>query len=164
MAETVGFIGSGAIAGALARLSLAVGLRVVMSNSRGPETLADLVEELGGQARAATLEEAAPRSARFQHFVTHNVKICEVGGAERHGDGHVGRVAADSHEHAPQARHVVAVSIVDGAGPADDWEGSNSINGACFHVRVALFVQSACALLQLWIRSFWGEALARYSE
>ena len=59
MAETVGFIGSGAIAGALARLSLAVGLRVVMSNSRGPETLADLVEELGGHARAATPEKAA---------------------------------------------------------------------------------------------------------
>jgi predicted dinucleotide-binding enzyme len=59
MAKTVGFIGSGAIASALARLSVAVGLRVVMSNSRGPETLTDLVEELGGHARAATPKEAA---------------------------------------------------------------------------------------------------------
>ncbi len=54
MARTVGFIGSGAIASALARLSVAAGLNVAMSNSRGPETLADLVQELGDRARAAT--------------------------------------------------------------------------------------------------------------
>ena len=35
------------------------GLNVVLGNSRGPETLADLVGELGDHARAATPEEAA---------------------------------------------------------------------------------------------------------
>ncbi len=59
MIHTVGFIGSGAIASVLARLSAAAGLRVIMSNSRGPQTLADLVQELGDDARAATPEEAA---------------------------------------------------------------------------------------------------------
>ncbi|MGN9787998.1 NADPH-dependent F420 reductase [Nonomuraea sp. ZG12] len=56
---TLGLIGSGNIGGALARLAVDAGLDVVLSNSRGPETLADLVAELGPQARAATPAEAA---------------------------------------------------------------------------------------------------------
>ncbi|MFD6169863.1 NADPH-dependent F420 reductase [Streptomyces coeruleorubidus] len=59
MIRTIGFIGSGSIGGSLARLAVAAGLDVVMSNSRGPETLADLVAELGDHARAATPQEAA---------------------------------------------------------------------------------------------------------
>ncbi|WP_369032902.1 NADPH-dependent F420 reductase [Streptomyces adonidis] len=59
MAKTLGLIGSGMIGGALARLAVGAGLNVVLSNSRGPETLADLVAELGPQARAATPDEAA---------------------------------------------------------------------------------------------------------
>ncbi|MDX2784532.1 NAD(P)-binding domain-containing protein, partial [Streptomyces caniscabiei] len=43
MPQTLGFIGSGMIGGTLARLAVASGLDVVVSNSRGPETLADLV-------------------------------------------------------------------------------------------------------------------------
>ncbi|MFF6992311.1 NAD(P)-binding domain-containing protein [Streptomyces sp. NPDC010273] len=56
---TVGFIGSGSIGRAIARLTVAAGHQVVLSNSRGPETLADTVAELGPQASAATSEEAA---------------------------------------------------------------------------------------------------------
>jgi predicted dinucleotide-binding enzyme len=56
---TVGFIGSGRIGGTVARLSVAAGHRVVLSNSRTPETLKDLVDELGPLARAATGEQAA---------------------------------------------------------------------------------------------------------
>ncbi|MGW3313851.1 NADPH-dependent F420 reductase [Streptomyces sp. NPDC001073] len=56
---TVGFIGSGSIGRAIARLAVDAGHQVVLSNSRGPETLADTVAELGPQASAATSEEAA---------------------------------------------------------------------------------------------------------
>ena len=56
---TIGFIGSGNIGGTVARLAVAAGHDVVLSNSRGPETLADLVAELGPRARAATPAEAA---------------------------------------------------------------------------------------------------------
>ncbi|MCL2541419.1 MAG: NAD(P)-binding domain-containing protein [Nocardioidaceae bacterium] len=56
---TIGFIGSGNIGSTVARLAVRAGYDVVMSNSRGPETLADLVAELGEHARAATAEEAA---------------------------------------------------------------------------------------------------------
>lgn len=56
---TVGFIGSGNIGSTVARLSVAAGHQVVLSNSRGPETLKDLTEELGPLARAGTAEDAA---------------------------------------------------------------------------------------------------------
>jgi len=56
---TIGLIGSGNIGSTLARLAVAAGHEVVLSNSRGPETLADLVEELGPRARAGTPAEAA---------------------------------------------------------------------------------------------------------
>ncbi|RYB93085.1 NADP oxidoreductase [Nocardioides oleivorans] len=56
---TIGLIGSGHIGSTVARLALAGGHDVVLSNSRGPETLADLVAELGDGARAATAAEAA---------------------------------------------------------------------------------------------------------
>lgn len=57
--RTLGFIGSGQIGSALARLAVASGINVVMSNSRGPRTLAELVAGLGVRARAATPAEAA---------------------------------------------------------------------------------------------------------
>ena len=56
---TIGFIGAGRIGSQLARLAVASGHDVVVSNSRGPETLAALVAELGPKARAATSLEAA---------------------------------------------------------------------------------------------------------
>ena len=57
--KTIGLIGAGHIGSQLARLAVANGYNVVVSNSRGPETLAALVAELGPKARAATPAEAA---------------------------------------------------------------------------------------------------------
>jgi 8-hydroxy-5-deazaflavin:NADPH oxidoreductase len=62
MTQTIGFIGSGMISSQLARLAIAAGFDVILSNSRGPETLADLVAELGDRARAATPVEVARAS------------------------------------------------------------------------------------------------------
>src|SRR6516162_9475486 len=56
---TVGLIGSGRIGGTVARLAVTAGHRVLLSNSRGPDTLKDLAAELGPLARAATGREAA---------------------------------------------------------------------------------------------------------
>jgi predicted dinucleotide-binding enzyme len=58
---TIGFIGAGNIGQAVARQALAHGYDVVLSNSRGPETLTDLVQALGDRATAGTPEEAAER-------------------------------------------------------------------------------------------------------
>ncbi|ROQ39669.1 hypothetical protein EDF46_1301 [Frondihabitans sp. PhB188] len=52
--STLGIIGAGHIGSQVARAAIATGYDVVISNSRGPETLADLVTELGPKARAAT--------------------------------------------------------------------------------------------------------------
>lgn len=54
-----GIIGAGNIGATTARLFAGAGHRVAVSNSRGPETLRDLVAEIGENARAATVEEAA---------------------------------------------------------------------------------------------------------
>lgn len=56
---TIGLIGAGAIGSQVARLAVAHGHDVVLSNRRGPETLSVLVAELGPKARAATPAEAA---------------------------------------------------------------------------------------------------------
>ena len=57
--KTIGLIGAGHIGSQLARLAVANDYDVVVSNSRGPETLSALVAELGPKARAASPAEAA---------------------------------------------------------------------------------------------------------
>jgi predicted dinucleotide-binding enzyme len=57
--STFGIIGAGNIGSQLARALTARGYDVVIANSRGPETLAALIEELRPHARAATAQEAA---------------------------------------------------------------------------------------------------------
>ena len=56
--QTIGLIGAGHIGSQLARLAVANGYNVVVSNSRGPQTLSALVAELGPRARAATPDSA----------------------------------------------------------------------------------------------------------
>jgi predicted dinucleotide-binding enzyme len=55
----IGIIGSGNIGGTAARLFAAAGHQVVVANSRGPGSLRDLVAEIGPNASAATVDEAA---------------------------------------------------------------------------------------------------------
>jgi 8-hydroxy-5-deazaflavin:NADPH oxidoreductase len=57
--KTIGLIGAGHIGSQLARLAVKNGYNVVISNSRGPETLTELIAELGPHARADTAAEAA---------------------------------------------------------------------------------------------------------
>jgi len=56
--KIMGLIGAGHIGGQIARLAIANGYQVVLSNSRSPETLSALIAELGPQARAATPVDA----------------------------------------------------------------------------------------------------------
>ena len=55
----VGFIGAGNVARTFGRHLLTAGHTVVVSNSRGPETLADFVADLGPGAIAGTKQQAA---------------------------------------------------------------------------------------------------------
>jgi 8-hydroxy-5-deazaflavin:NADPH oxidoreductase len=54
----VGFIGAGNVGKTIARHLISAGHQVVISNSRGPESLEGVVGELGPLASAATKEEA----------------------------------------------------------------------------------------------------------
>jgi 8-hydroxy-5-deazaflavin:NADPH oxidoreductase len=55
----IGIIGSGKIGGTAARLFVEAGHEVAIANSRGPDSLTGLVDELGERARGATVEDAA---------------------------------------------------------------------------------------------------------
>jgi 8-hydroxy-5-deazaflavin:NADPH oxidoreductase len=55
----IGFIGAGSNARTMARHFVAAGHQVLLSNSRGPETLESVIVELGENAKAGTREEAA---------------------------------------------------------------------------------------------------------
>jgi predicted dinucleotide-binding enzyme len=55
---TIGIIGAGHIGSQIARKAVQLGYDVVIGNSRGPETLTELVAELGPRARAATAAQA----------------------------------------------------------------------------------------------------------
>ncbi|WP_084038116.1 NADPH-dependent F420 reductase [Demequina sp. NBRC 110053] len=55
---TIGIIGSGNIGSNVARAAVDHGFEVVISNSRGAQSLDDLVKELGDAAKAGSVEEA----------------------------------------------------------------------------------------------------------
>ena len=59
MFAKTGVIGSGAVGRAVATRAVAAGIPVILSNSRGPDTLTEVVDELGAAASAGTVAEAA---------------------------------------------------------------------------------------------------------
>src|SRR5712671_4760104 len=65
METILGIIGAGALGSNLARAFAKAGISAVISNSRGPESLAKLVEELGPTIRAGTTLEAAKTDVVF---------------------------------------------------------------------------------------------------
>jgi len=57
--KRIGIIGSGDMGTGIARLAVAAGYEVLIANSRGPAALQGLIDELGPQARAGDVREAA---------------------------------------------------------------------------------------------------------
>jgi predicted dinucleotide-binding enzyme len=93
---TIGLIGAGHIGGQLARLAVKNGHDVVLSNSRGPDTLGALVKELGPRARAATAEEAA----RAGEIVVVSIPLKNIG--EVPAPPLAGKVVIDTNNYYPQ--------------------------------------------------------------
>jgi 8-hydroxy-5-deazaflavin:NADPH oxidoreductase len=58
MTETVGILGAGVVGTAVARFFLTAGRKVVISNSRGPDSLGEVTADLGGDAKAGTTAQA----------------------------------------------------------------------------------------------------------
>jgi predicted dinucleotide-binding enzyme len=62
---TIGIIGSGAIGTAFARTLARAGIAAIISNSRGPVSLKELVRDIGPPLEAGTREEAARADVVF---------------------------------------------------------------------------------------------------
>jgi len=91
----IGIIGSGHIGGTLAKLFVAAGHEVAVSNSRQPDTLAGLVEELGNRARAMTAADAE----RFGELVVVSVPLGRY--REVPADAVGGKVVIDTNNYYP---------------------------------------------------------------
>jgi predicted dinucleotide-binding enzyme len=92
----IGIIGSGKIGGTVARLAARAGHNVTVANSRGPDSLAGLVGELGPNARAATVDEAA----RASDVVVLAVPLHAVD--DLPPDAFAGRIVVDANNYYPQ--------------------------------------------------------------
>ncbi|HYB28814.1 MAG TPA: NADPH-dependent F420 reductase [Solirubrobacteraceae bacterium] len=57
--KSVGIIGAGHIGQVMAQIALRAGRQVVIANSRGPQSLTSVVQELGEGASAGTVKDAA---------------------------------------------------------------------------------------------------------
>jgi len=131
---TIGFIGAGHIGGQLARLAMANGYDVVLSNSRGPESLAALVQELGPRARAGTAEQAAqagdPVVVTIPLKVYRSVPVAQLAGKividtnnyYPHRDGHIRELDDEStttaellQAHLPSSKLVKAFNHIQAA-------------------------------------------------
>ena len=72
----VGFIGAGNVTSTIGRHLITAGHTVVVSNSRGPETLADFVADLGPSAIAGTKQQAA--ECEVVILATHWVSVADA--------------------------------------------------------------------------------------
>jgi 8-hydroxy-5-deazaflavin:NADPH oxidoreductase len=92
----IGIIGAGHIGGTLAKRFVDVGHEVAVSNSRGPETLASLVDALGERAQASTTADAV----RFGDVVVVAIPMGRY--REVPTDAVTGEVVIDANNYYPQ--------------------------------------------------------------
>jgi 8-hydroxy-5-deazaflavin:NADPH oxidoreductase len=136
---TIGILGSGHVGSNLARAAVDHGYTVVLSNSQGPDSLAQLVSGLGANARAATPAEAAD-AADFAIVAIPVTTVDQVPAEPLAGkvvlatinyfpqrDGHIaeldeGRTTVPGllQAHLPQSRVVRAFSMIDAADMSGD--------------------------------------------
>jgi predicted dinucleotide-binding enzyme len=88
---TIGFIGLGHVGKALAEKSVQAGNRVILSNRRGPGSLAGYVAELGPLASAGTVAEAAQAEVVFLA-----VRWADIGPALQRLPPWQGRIVVDA--------------------------------------------------------------------
>lgn len=91
----IGIIGAGNIGGNAALLFAKAGHEIAIANSRGPETLSDLVSEIGENAKAVTAEEAV----KFGEIVMVSIPLGKIG--ELPSDGLDGKIVIDSNNYYP---------------------------------------------------------------
>ena len=93
---TIGLIGAGQIGSALGRLAVQHGYKAVLSNSRGPETLAGLVQEMGSGAEAGTSQQAAEQG----DVVVVTIPLKNIGDVP--AEPLAGKIVIDTNNYYPQ--------------------------------------------------------------
>lgn len=91
----IGIIGAGNIGGNAAKLFAKAGHEIAIANSRSPETLADLIEEIGANAKAVTAEEAAD----FGEIVFVSIPLGKI--SKLPTDGFDGKIVIDTNNYYP---------------------------------------------------------------
>jgi 8-hydroxy-5-deazaflavin:NADPH oxidoreductase len=92
----IGIIGAGYIGGTAAKLFTEAGHEVAIANSRGAETLQDLVAELGAKTRAVNVEEAA----EFGEIVLVSIPFGKY--TELPAEAFAGKIVIDSNNYYPE--------------------------------------------------------------
>jgi 8-hydroxy-5-deazaflavin:NADPH oxidoreductase len=92
----IGIIGAGNIGGNAAILFAKAGHEIGIANSRGPETLTGLVSEIGGNAKAVTVDEAA----EFGEIVFVSIPLGKI--SELPTNGFDGKIVIDSNNYYPE--------------------------------------------------------------
>ena len=92
----IGIVGAGNIGASAARLFVKAGHEVAIANSRGPETLTELVAELGGGANAVTVDEAAA----FGDVVFVSIPFAKY--KDLPADAFAGKTVIDSNNYYPE--------------------------------------------------------------
>ena len=91
----IGVIGAGHIGGTAAKLFVDAGHEIAIANSRGPETLKDLVADLGENAKAVAVDEVA----NFGDIVFVSIPFGKF--KELPADGFQGKIVIDSNNYYP---------------------------------------------------------------
>jgi predicted dinucleotide-binding enzyme len=92
----IGIIGAGHIGANAARLFAKAGHEIAIANSRGPETLTELVGEIGENAQAVSVEDAA----RFGEVVFVSIPLGRY--KELPADAFAGKIVIDSNNYYPE--------------------------------------------------------------
>jgi len=124
----IGIIGAGHIGATAARLFVEAGHEIAIANSRGPETLTDLVSELGEQrARAGSVDEAA----KFGDVVLVSIPFGRY--KELPAEAFIGKIVIDSNNYYPDR---------DGHFEALDTDGTTSTEMLAEHLKGARIVKA----------------------
>jgi hypothetical protein len=130
----IGIVGAGNIGGTLAGHFTRAGHEVAVANSRGPETLQDLVAELGERARAVT----PPEAVAFGEIVVVSVPFGRF--RELPAEGAEGKIVIDTNNYYPQR---------DGHFEELDSDGTTSSELLQAHMKGARVVKAFNAI-------YWG--------
>lgn len=99
----IGIIGAGNIGGNAAKLFAEAGHEIAIANSRGPETLTEEVADIGGNAKAVTVEEAAD----FGEIVFVSIPLGKIN--ELPTRGFEGKIVIDSNNYYPDRDGQIAL-------------------------------------------------------